>query len=458
MLTYVLFPVLKVKQYILTGHVRSIAMKKNIISSFVLKGTELSIGFVRVAIILSFINNTDYGLWLTVSSFVGWFTFLDLGLGNGLLNKLTEALSRNDYESAKRYLSTAYFSLSVIMGGFYLIFLLFYPFINWQAVTAPNETANPYLNILVLISFTSFALHSVLNLISTVLKADQKYAYGQSIGLAGSIIYLFLLLICSRLLQGNLLILSLIAYVPPLLCYFLVSIILYRKRYNLIKPSLRYVNRGYIKELAKLGIKFFVIQIAAIVIFATDNVIIAQLGRVSDVVPYNISRYYFGFASMAFGLVLAPLWPAFTDAYVKNDIIWIKRITRKIIYLWFVLVAVVAIMYLLSGRFYSIWLGEKIEVPGKLTFIMGLSVIITSWNLPFVYFINGIGKIKLQLYNSIVVMILNVPLSILFARSFSLGTTGVILSTCICLLIGSIWVPIQYCKIVNKKAEGIWNE
>jgi O-antigen/teichoic acid export membrane protein len=447
-----------VNRFLLSGHERSVALKKNIIASFFVKGADLGLGFIRVAILLSFVGNSDYGIWLTVSSFVAWFAFLDIGLGNGLLNKLTAALSKKDYELAKTYLSTAYFSLTLIMGGFYLLFLILFPFINWHSVISPHEIYNPYLNILVLASFTSFALQMVISIIVTVLKADQKYAYGQAIGLVGSIIYLILLIICSKLFKGNLLILSIIAYVPPIICFILFTIVLFKTKYAHIKPSRKYVKISYLKDLAKLGVKFFIIQIGAIVMLTTDNIIISQIGRVSDVVPYNISRYYFNLVSMVYGLILTPLWPAFTDAYVKEDFVWIKRIVKKIIYLWLVLSAAVVVMYFASDIFYKIWVGDKVKVPGILSLIMGLYVIIASWNLPFVFFINGTGKIKLELYNCIVVMIINVPLCVLFAKTFNMGTAGVILSTCLCLFIGSIWGPIQYYKIINRTAKGIWNQ
>jgi len=440
------------------GTDRSSAMKKNIVSSFILKGVELATGFLRVTFILSFVSKSDYGIWLTVSSFVAWFTFLDLGLSSGLLNKLTEALSKKDYNSARIYISTAYYGLFIIMAIFYLIFLLIYPFVNWHSVITPHEPANSYLEILVLLSFTSFALQMVVNIIATVLKADQKYAFGQTIGLSGSVVYLILLIICGGLFKGNLLILALIAYAPPILSYILFSFILFRKRYSQVRPSFKYADSTYFKDIARLGIKFFVIQVAAIVMFTTDNIIIAQISNVEEVVPYNISRYYFGLVSMAYGIVMAPLWPAFTDAFVKNDFEWIKRITMKIIYLWLGLIAAVFVMFLLADTFYNFWVGNKIYVPSILSLMMGLSVIITSWNQPFVFFINSIGRIKLQLYNSILVMIINVPLCLLFAVTFKMGTAGVITATCFCLLIGSVWVPIQYRKIINKTASGIWAE
>jgi hypothetical protein len=43
-----------------------------------------------------------------------------------------------------------------------------------------------------------------------------------------------------------------------------------------------------------------------------------------------------------------------------------------------------------------------------------------------------------------------------FAKNLGFGVTGVMKATCVCVALGSIWVPIQYSKIINKKATGIW--
>jgi Na+-driven multidrug efflux pump len=73
-------------------------------------------------------------------------------------------------------------------------------------------------------------------------------------------------------------------------------------------------------------------------------------------------------------------------------------------------------------------------------------------------FVNGIGKIRLQIVFALIVGILNIPLSILFAKYMSMGSTGVMVGTVICLLPGSLLTPIQYRKVMNQTATGIWNQ
>jgi Na+-driven multidrug efflux pump len=107
---------------------------------------------------------------------------------------------------------------------------------------------------------------------------------------------------------------------------------------------------------------------------------------------------------------------------------------------------------------YNIWLDSKIKVPFILTILMGIFAILSNWNNIFAYFINGVGKIRLSLFYAVFVGIINIPLSILLAKNAGLGISGVIAATLICLLLGSIYSPVQYFKIINKKDTGIWGK
>jgi O-antigen/teichoic acid export membrane protein len=210
------------------------------------------------------------------------------------------------------------------------------------------------------------------------------------------------------------------------------------------------------KDLVKLGTQFFVIQIAGLIVFATDNMIITQLFGPAEVTVYNIAYKLFYFVPLFFNIILTPLWSAYTEAYVKEDYQWIRNAMTKILKIWLLLSVGVVIMVFLSGAIYKIWVGDQVYIPFNLSLVMGVFVIISNWNNIFAYFINGTGKIRLQLYYSIFIAIINIPLSVYFAKNLGIGITGVMVATCVCVIIGSIWVPIQYLKIINKKATGIW--
>ena len=115
-------------------------------------------------------------------------------------------------------------------------------------------------------------------------------------------------------------------------------------------------------------------------------------------------------------------------------------------------------MIFLADWFYQFWVDDKVKVPLKLSVAMAFFVLLLTFNMIYVNFINGVGKIKLQLTVSVLVMILNIPLSVFFAKNLNLESIGVILATNTILLIVAILWPIQYRKIINNTATGIFNK
>ena len=445
-----------VKDYFTTGHMRSVQAKKNIIATFGLKGFSILVIFLLVPLTLNYLNATKYGLWLTISSIIGWFGFFDIGLGNGLRNKLAEAFALKDYKLAKSYVSTTYVILSLIMVGVFLLFLYVNPLLDWSKLLNTQPEMAGELSRVVLVVFIFFALRFVLNLIGIILTSDQLPAVNNSFGPLGNLIALVAIYLIAKFTDGNLLYISLIYSAAPVLILIIASFYFFNGKYEFIKPDLKFVDFKYFKLLAGLGIKFFVLQIGSIVIFSTDNMIITQILGPAEVTPYNIAFKYFGLPIMIFTIVLTPFWSAYTEAFTNDDMKWIKSSIKRLIMIW--LVAVVGVIFLLgiSKYFYLMWIGDKVHVPFMLSAFMALFTIILLWNSIFTYFVNGVGKIKLQMYYGIMAMVINIPVSIFFAKNLGMGSAGVILGTCVSLLFGFIVGPIQSWKIINNKAKGIW--
>src|ERR1700761_5284446 len=100
--------VLKIKYFFSNGHERTLKARRNVAVSFLLRGINIAIGFVLIPMTINYVNPVQYGIWLTLSAIIAWFNFFDIGLGNGLKNKLAEANALNDTDSAKIYVSTTY--------------------------------------------------------------------------------------------------------------------------------------------------------------------------------------------------------------------------------------------------------------------------------------------------------------------------------------------------------------
>lgn len=445
-------------KFILSGHERSIKIKKNILLLFLLKGANIAVSVFMVPLTLNYLTTEKYGVWVTLTSIIAWFTLFDIGLGNGLRNKFVEMKSTGKAELIRIYISTTYLLISSIAIVLLLLFSFINIFLPWQDILNTTSIGSDELKYVASVIFLFFSIRFIVDLISTILTADQKPASSSFLVFISNLASFVALYILAQSSKDNLLYVALLLSGIPVGVLILANIHFFNGIYSEYKPSLKFFDFTITRSLASLGIQFFVIQIAGIILFATSNIIIIQLFGPESVTPYNIASRYIGFVLMAFTMVLTPFWSAYTEAYQKNDIAWIKHTTKRVLIAWFVFVICIVILVLISPFVYSLWIGEQIIVPYIFTIFMGLYAIISMWNGIFANFINGVGKVRLQFVSSIVIGVVNIPLSIILAKYVFKGPEGVILSTCLCLLVGSIWAPIQYHKIVNGTAKGIWDK
>jgi len=224
----------------------------------------------------------------------------------------------------------------------------------------------------------------------------------------------------------------------------------------MFKPELASIQFKHSRDLLGLGLQFFIAQVAAIVVFSTSNVVISQMLGPAEVTTYNIAFKYFSLVTFAFQIVLTPFWPAFTDAYVKNDKLWIRRSIKNLVFIWGILCLLCIAMLAMAGRVYSLWVGSAVVVPAGLSLSFAIYVCIGNWNNIFVCFNVGTSKLRLQVYLSLLAGIVNIPLTIIFIRL--VGLPGDVIGMILAIIPGTFLSPVQYNKIIKGTAKGIWNK
>jgi O-antigen/teichoic acid export membrane protein len=403
-----------------------------------------------VPLTINFLDTENYGIWLTLSSFIAWFSFFDIGLGNGLRNKFAEAKAKGDIKLAKAYVSSAYYTIGAVSLGLIVVFFILNFFIDWTKVFNATASLQKELNILMPIVFGFFCLQLVTKLITTIYTADQQHSTQGKITFLTNISSLLVIWIMTKTTESSLLLFGTIFSVLPVLILLAFNFIGFNKRYTNFKPSIALWKREYLKDIFGLGLKFFAIQMAAIVLYSTDNIIIAQLYSPAEVTPYFLAFKYFSIVTMGFTIIITPFWSAITEAYTQKDIVWIKKSMNNLIKIALIF-AVVAFLMIFSAKWVlSIWVGDRIEVPQLLIVLMSIFVITSVITQPFTYFINGTGNVNIQLVLGAIGALLNIPLSIFFATKLDLGISGVILATIVANGIGLFVYPIYYKKTIQK--------
>ena len=60
------------------------------------------------------------------------------------------------------------------------------------------------------------------------------------------------------------------------------------------------------------------------------------------------------------------------------------------------------VMLFFSNEFYYLWVGDSVIIPFKLSLVLYIYSITFTFGNIFGVFINGVGKIKLQMYSTII--------------------------------------------------------
>jgi O-antigen/teichoic acid export membrane protein len=159
---------------------------------------------------------------------------------------------------------------------------------------------------------------------------------------------------------------------------------------------------------------------------------------------------------MLFSIFISPFWSAYTDAWVKKDLRWINSAMKKHVVLWLFSLVIVILMVYCSSWIYRLWIGEIVVVSINVTILVGISMLINMWNSIFSSFLNGVGKIKMQIIISITSAIINIPLAIILGAL--IGIEGILIANITVLIFSSILYPIQFKKLIQNKAQGLWNK
>ena len=437
---------------------RSKKMYKNTVAMIGIRGVSMILTLISAPIMVHHVDRADYGVLLTLTSIVGWVGYMDVGLGNGLRNKLPEFLAKGDFHSAKKIVSSCYVTLAIYVALIIVIFLMVSPFVDWLGVlNSPTSDAGEIRG-LTNVVFIAFCIQFLFGLINSILFAYQMPAFqslftfvGQFVALIALVIQVYVFDVTSVLQIG-----AVNSIIPPLVLFW-GSIGLFRTKLKEIAPSFKLFEFKSVGSILSLGLKFFVLQMITIVLFQANSIIIARVVSPEAVVEYNLAFKYVSLLTMIFTIVITPVWSATTDAYVRKDFEWINKtlsFSRKVC----IASIFIGVLMVLASKFvYGMWLGRgSIDINYSTT---GLILLYISFEMLYKVYgtiINGTGKVFAQIILTGIIAIIYIPLAIFLGNLC--GLSGVLIANTIVFALNYVWSKLQCNKLINQTATGIWNK
>jgi O-antigen/teichoic acid export membrane protein len=392
------------------------------------RGVSLLVNLVSVPLTVGYLGAERFGAWTTLSTVLAWFQIADLGIGNGLTNSLATAHGTGRTDAARAYLTTALALLSGVAVALLLVGCAAGPFVDWVAFfNVKSATARGEIVQAVIAAVALMLVGFPLSAVDRAYLAMQDGALLNAWSALANLTSLVAIVLATRSGTG----------IPGLVVAtggtrvavgLLSALYLFWRRRPGLRPALAAIDWVKGRELARTGALFFGIQLSALVLYNTDNVIIAKILGPEQVTPYAVSWRFMTLPSAIIGLVFPYLWPAYGEALARGDVTWVRKTLARTTSGAALVGLFVSMPMVVWGQQVVRWWAGEAAVPTRTLLVwMGLWGLIAAPMSAISCFLNASGKLRVQVAFGLVTAASNVTLSIILARRF--GSTGVIAAT-----------------------------
>lgn len=425
---------------------------RNILLAFLVRGISLFVSLFSMPLYIKYFDdNAALGMWYTILSMLSWINLCDLGLGNGLRNRLTEALALGQNEKAKEYISATYVVLCKIILPISVVICILLQFVNFNKFFNISDSIvdGQDIKLAMTILVLGVCVNFIVKVITNVIYALQKSALNNVLTLISSILPLiFIFAFKGDDVSTNLVLLSVVHIFSINMPLIVASIILFNSEpLNKCKPSFKKVSKEAAKDTLNFGMHFFLAQIFFMLLMQTNEIIITNLFSPDYVVEYSVYYKLFTAIGSLFMLALTPMWSKVTKDFSEKKFTKIQK-THKLLSLIALLACVLELLVVpFLQIIIDIWLkDDAIIVEYWVATIFAVYGGLYIFNIVLTTIANGIGEVRSQIVFYGIGAILKVP--IIFAlKNTGLHWSVVVAYTSVVLLVFCIY---QFIWMNNK--------
>lgn len=424
----------------------------NILLAFAVKGLSLLISTFSLPLYIKFFRQNEVlGVWYTVLSILSWINICDLGLGNGLRNKLTECISKNDICKAKKYISSTYVLLIIVIVPVAVLIGFLIPCIDLNAFfhIQPELISPAVFRKASIILICGVGVNFVLKTINSILYALQAPSANNVISLVASLIPLcFIAVYKGDSIETNFFVMSLMHVFAINIPLFLATVIVFSKKtIRKFKPDIKSFDLSSAKITLSLGMRFFLAQAFFMLLMSTNELLISRLYLPEFVVEYNIYYKLFMVIGSLFMLALTPFWSKITKDLAEGNYQKMKS-TNNILYFISLTGFVAEFALIFALQFIvDMWLRDKtISIEYSKAIIFAFFGGIYILNIVLTTVANGIGELKTQIVFYGIGVVCKLPVTYLLRRA-GLNWEYLVLYNCVIL---TLFCCFQYAWIERK--------
>jgi O-antigen/teichoic acid export membrane protein len=408
---------------------------RNVATEYVRIGVNVVLGAVMLPFNVHHLGQAAYGLWILVTSLTTYFSILDLGYGSAQVKFAAEYRARRDAQALNEIASTLFF----LFLGFAVMAMI----AAW--VLAANlghifKLTPDQLSVgrkIFLIVSLNVALGLPFSVFGGIVNGFQRYDRNNLISLAVTVLTALANVVV--LLMGY----GIVELVACTTAIRLLSLLAYRrsayKAFPLLSVRWSHARLDRLREVTGFSVFLLIIDIANKINYAADDMVIGAVMGTAAIAVWSVGARLIDVIRTLTQVFSRLLFSTMVDSGTRQrtDRLRLMLIegTRLSLATALPMASVAAI---LAEPLVQAWVGPRFNGTVPVIWILAVVVTIRIGTTTAMSMLRGCGQHRLVAWQSIMLAVTNVVLSIVFARRF--GLPGVALGTLLPVSFVSLFV------------------
>lgn len=381
---------------------------------------NMAVLLLTTPVLVRSLNDASFGMFVTITALTSYLALSDLGVGAGLLTVLGRASGVGDRRLMSRIVVDAGWLMLaagfvVALAGLGVSIVVDIPGLLGAPPGQESEALAAYR-----IFVAAFAMGIPLALGGRIQSALQQGAEGAFWLSMTTSLSAAAAAIAAR--ASHSLVVTMVASAGMMVAVSLGQTTSALRQHRWIWAAGLRFRRTEARLLFASSGWLFVLQIAAVIAFQTDLLVVSAILGANQAAVFNGVLRAFSLVSLVTTALASQFWPAAAEALGSSDYEWVRRTHRGLIWRLPVLSALGGCFLIVFGRMLiGWWLGPSLVPPLSALVAFALWTTYSSFVLPYTHLLNAAGILRPQAFLGVLMAAVNLALSVCFTAAVGLA-------------------------------------
>lgn len=404
---------------------------KDIFTSYLQMGFSIVIPLLLIPYVVNKLGQELYGIWVLLTSMVAYFNLSNLGFSTTLLKDVS--FYKSNSEKVNKIINTTFFFFVFVVALVTVIFVLIE--LNFRHLFKLSTDYVEIAKQTFFIIYFVFVFNFFSMLFDNTIFAYNKM-YLKNILLTAKILFIGISTFLVLYFGYSIFEIALMNLFITILIFLIMFY--FAKKLSLCKIRWRYFDLDIFKQMISPSFHYFIIGVAVIIIFYSDNLVISAFIGVAAVSSYSIAYKAVDMTEKVIFKIVDVILPKISQLNSNKEFDKILFLHNKILIIsMLIALPVYSILFFWGTDLLCLWVGAENVVMPVIMKIFVIFAFVHTWVHVSAIFVTALGIHKETSYMALFEAILNIILSIIFLHYY--GLLGVAMGTIISHLLTNAW-------------------